>query len=188
MIDLLHRFIIPAAYSILPPVMASDRATAMLLAIALQESYLEGVMHRKQIKGPARSFWMFERSGGIAGVLAHPSSREPISRALGALRYRPSGDECYTAIAHNDVLAACFARCLLWTLPGALTSPLDVDGAWHQYVELWKPGAAKPGDRRAADTRARWNPNYKQAWSLVAAAQRSAESMPNRLDDDVGGT
>jgi len=167
MIDLLHRFIVPAAYTLLPPAMASDRATAMLLAIALQESSIEGVMHRTQIGGPARSFWMMERSGGIAGVLSHRASRGPIRQALNVLRYRDSGDECYRAVADNDVLAACFARCLLWTLPDALPRLDDPEWAWQQYVAAWRPG--KPH-------RETWDTYYAQAWAIVGKAEWGGRS------------
>src|SRR5690606_35531315 len=56
------------AYALLPSRMDSDRATVMLLAIGLQESRFE---HRRQIKGPARGFWQFERGGGVRGVMTH---------------------------------------------------------------------------------------------------------------------
>jgi len=159
MIDLLQRFIVPAAYALLPPAMASDRATAMLLTIALQESKAE---HRLQIGGPARGFWQFERSGGIAGVLSHPHSRGPIGAVLETLRYRRSGDECYRAVADNDILAACFARCLLWTLPTALPQRDEPVLAWGQYLASWKPG--KPH-------RSTWDAYYAEAWARVAPTQ-----------------
>src|SRR5690606_38643231 len=59
------------AYALLPSRMDSDRATVMLLAIGLQESRFE---HRRQIKGPARGFWQFERGRGVRGVLTHPAT------------------------------------------------------------------------------------------------------------------
>ena len=40
----------------------STAADVLLLAIGLQESRFE---HRQQIGGPARSFWQFERGGGV---------------------------------------------------------------------------------------------------------------------------
>lgn len=156
MIEMLHRHVIPAAYDLLPPVMASDRATAMLLTIGLQESRFE---HRTQIGGPARGFYQFERSGGVAGVLAHPRSRPHIEAAIDALCYRASGDECYHAIAHNDVLATCFARCLLWTLLGVLPRQDDPNYAWRYYLEGWRPG------RPHFET---WHAHYAEAWAIVA--------------------
>ena len=50
----------------------------MLVTIAGQES---AWTHRRQINGPARGFWQFERGGGVAGVIAHPASRQ-IAAAL----------------------------------------------------------------------------------------------------------
>ena len=55
--------IIDPALRILPPMMTSDAAKAMLLAIGMQESRLT---HRKQIVGPAMGLWQFERGGGVA--------------------------------------------------------------------------------------------------------------------------
>lgn len=154
MIDLLHRRIIPAAYDVLPPAMASDRATAMLLAIALQESKAQ---HRKQTGGPARSFWQFERVG-VAGVLGHKSSRNHITSAMVAL-CEPAGIEAaHSAITHNDVLAACFARCLLWQLPDSLPGPNEPERAWTQYLTAWRPGKPKPGT---------WGAYYHDAWQRV---------------------
>ena len=64
--------IIEPALRILPPMMTSDAAKAMLLAIGMQESRL---IHRKQIGGPAMGLWQFERGGGVAGVLRHPRTQ-----------------------------------------------------------------------------------------------------------------
>ena len=80
MIDEVHRFIVPTAFALLPPTMRSDRATAMLLAIGLQESRF---LHRRQFhNGPARGFWMFERGGGITGVLQHERSQRDADRIV----------------------------------------------------------------------------------------------------------
>ena len=65
------RLAIEPALLLLPARMESAEATVMLLAIGLQESRLE---HRRQIKGPARSFWQAEKGGGMVhGVLRHPA-------------------------------------------------------------------------------------------------------------------
>ncbi|MGL5703631.1 MAG: hypothetical protein ACRCW5_11040, partial [Cetobacterium sp.] len=49
--------IINPALELLPSKMNSDKAKVMLLAIGLQESRL---IHRRQIRGPAKSFLQFE--------------------------------------------------------------------------------------------------------------------------------
>lgn len=159
MLEQLLRFAIPAAYTLLPSAMASDRATAMLLAIGLQESRL---LHRRQLfGGPARSFLQFERIG-VAGVMSHRSSRVIIAHAIETLRYTPSVEVCYEAIEHNDVLAMCFGRCLLWTLPSSLPHRDQADEAWQQYLKAWRPG--KPHK----DT---WPECYAKAWAAVAPNQ-----------------
>lgn len=158
MIDHIHNYVIPAAYSVLPPRMESDHATAMLLAIGRQES---GFQHRAQLNGgPARGFWMFEQNG-IAGVLRHARARDHADRALEALVYHDLGDRiasCHRLVEDNDTIACVFARLLLWTIPLPLASEDQPALAWSQYVEAWRPG--KP--RRES-----WDVYYEEAWSRV---------------------
>lgn len=138
--------------------MDSRAARAMVLAICLQESRLT---HRAQVGGPARGYAQFELGGGVRGVLTHPASRPHIQAVLAALDYTTaaSAEACWIAIEHNDILAAAFARLLLWTLPGALPAQ-DAPGAgWAQYIAAWRPG--KPH-------RETWNAFYDQAWRMTA--------------------
>lgn len=157
---LFHTFAhtIPAAYSLLPDKMQSPEATALLLAIGLQESRFE--WRRQLPKGPARGFWQFERGGGVVGVLDHPSTKNHAVKVMDSLRYALSLDSyaVHSALEHNDVLACCFARLLLWTLPRALPGRLDVSLGWHQYEAAWRPG--KPHIQT-------WPKNYAMAWALV---------------------
>lgn len=160
-------YIVPAAYALLPAAMQTPAATALLLAIGLQESRFT---ERRQLGGPARSFFMFEEAG-VKGVLEHPRSAGVIAHVLEQLQYprifSPAGVTLrHLAIEHNDILALCFARCLLWTLPSALPGPFDVERGWDQYVAAWNPGAARDATRQLA-ARERWTPNYLQAWTLV---------------------
>lgn len=125
----------------LPERMFSEKAVVMLLAIGEQESKF---MHRRQIGGPARGFWQFEQGGGVAGVLRHHATRDIAANVCADLQYKPDGREVYEALADNDILAACFARLLLWTLPDALPGIGDEEGAWNQYIESWRPGKPHP--------------------------------------------
>jgi hypothetical protein len=156
-IEQVRRFIIPAAFDLLPPWMSGRPAAAMLLAIGLQESRFE---HRQQIVGPARGFWQFEQGGGVAGVLSHPLSAGHARKALRDLRYPDSMNAatCHMALAHNDVLAAIFARLLLVTLPVRLPLRDESNQAWRQYFDAWRPGKPHP---------ATWTGFYNQAWHLV---------------------
>lgn len=138
--SLIHTAIEPALA--LLPQMDRRAAKIMLAAIALQES---GIKHRRQVGGPARGYWQFEQGGGVRGVLNHPASSPHIRRVLKELDYssESSPADCYAAIEHNDILAAAFARLLLWTDPAPL--PDDADGAWNLYLRTWRPGKPHPG-------------------------------------------
>lgn len=152
-IDYIKDIAIPAALKLLPANMDSPEARAMLIAIGLQESRF---VHRRQIGGPARGFWQFEQGGGVRGVLNHPASRPAICSVLLLLDYDMTPEASYEAIEHNDVLAVCFARLLLWTLPEALPRRDDPEEAWAQYIEAWRPGRPH---------RATWDAFYQQAWT-----------------------
>lgn len=153
--DYLRAFVIPAAYAVLPPVMASPEATALVLAIGWQESRFTS---RQQRGGPARGLWQFETTG-VTGVLAHQKSAEAARGALKALEYphTPTPFGCYDAIGHNDVLAACFARLLLWTLPGPLPTREQREIGWTQYVAAWRPGKPR-------------HESWGQAWAVAWTA------------------
>lgn len=153
--ELRERAIAPAL-AMLPARMNSVAAEVQMLAIGLQESRFE---HRRQIGGPARGFWQFEQGGGVRGVLRHHSSRE---HALSVCRIRnviATEGAVYAALEHDDVLAAAFARLLLWTDPKAMPALGDEQGAWDLYLRVWRPG--KPH-------RNTWGALYAQA--LEAAA------------------
>lgn len=127
------------AFSLLPRKMDTPEARTMLCAIALQESRL---IHRMQIGGPARGYWQFERMGGVIGVLNHSATSDHAIDVCDALGYSASSRDVYEAIAHNDTLACCFARLLLWTLPAPMAT--DATTGWDQYLSAWRPGKPHP--------------------------------------------
>jgi hypothetical protein len=139
------------ALALLPAVMDSPAARAMLTAIALQESRFT---HRRQINGPARGWWQFEPAG-VRGVLHHGASRPHLAPVLAALGYPPEVTTIYTALEHNDVLACCVARLLLWTHPRPLPLLSEPQYAWDYYLELWRPGRPH---------RHTWDAFYAEAW------------------------
>lgn len=151
-IDYIRLTVIPAAMSMLPERMDSPGARAMLLAIGLQESRFE---HRKQIRGPARGFWQFEENGGVRGVLNHRATKPLITGVLERLQYSALVDTSYEAIAHNDMLACCYARLLLFTHPEALPGPNEAGKGWTQYIDTWRPGRPH---------RSTWDEFHAQAW------------------------
>jgi hypothetical protein len=156
-VDHILRHAIPAAFDLLPEKMRSPHATAMIIAIGLQESRFQ---HRRQVRGPARGFFQFEQGGGVVGVLRHPSTTEHARAALEVLCYPRSATslEVYQAIEDNDTLACVFARLLLWTLPDALPGSDESDEGWRQYLNAWRPG--KPHQST-------WHAHYTHAWTLV---------------------
>lgn len=154
MIPLLLTYIIPAAYSMLPEAMRSERATALLLAIALQES---GGTARRQIRGPARGFWMFEVAG-VHGVLTHRASKTGIAVVVSTLRYPLVATAIQKAAEHNDVLACALARYLLWTDPEPLPDRHGVESGWAIYLRTWQPGRPHPE---------KWAANFAAAWKAV---------------------
>lgn len=156
MLEHLLAFTLPAAYAILPVGWASSRATALLLAIGLQES---GFNRRRQQQGPARGFWQFEEAG-VQGVLEHTATQLAIASALSALQYDHTlnGLEILPALEHNDVLAACFARALIFTSHATLPAAGLPSVGWAIYTETWRPGRPR---------RSTWNMHYADAWAYV---------------------
>jgi hypothetical protein len=158
----LNDHVIPTALTFLPPSLTSIHARAQLLAIALQESDGE---HRTQMKGgPARGFWQFEQGtpksrGGITGVLLHKVTNPLIEQALLTLQYPANAAVCHEAVMHNDVLAAIFARLLLYTSPLRLPAARhEVDLGWSLYASTWNPGKPHPE---------KWPMSFDRAWEIV---------------------
>lgn len=138
-------------------IQVSDQARVLLLAIAGQESAWK---YRRQIGGPAHGFWQFEKGGGVAGVLSHPSSRDKIKLVCAELGVECTTEAVYQAIVDNDVLAACMARLLLWTDPAPLPALGDALGGWGMYIRNWRPGAPHPET---------WSARYATAFDEVKA-------------------
>jgi len=133
--------VIDPALSQLPASMTSDPARVLMLAIALQESSLAA---RVQDGGPARGLWQFEQGGGVHGVMTHPATCA-YARKLCAGHACPATERAaYLALAGDDVLAAGFARLLLFADPSPLPAVGDEDGAWRYYVTNWRPGHPRP--------------------------------------------
>jgi len=145
------------AYAILPARMGRVEATAMLTAIALQESRL---IHRVQIGGPAHGFLQFERGGGVHGVNNHASTKEHAKTVCAARGREPTDDAVYEAIVNDDVLAAAFGRLLLWTVAGPLPQRGQHQYAWEYYISGWRPGQPH---------RHTWDAFYDTAWQEVLA-------------------
>lgn len=146
---------ITPALSMLPARMDSVQARAMLVAIGLQESEFH---YRRQLGGPARGYWQFEKDGAVLGVMNHRATGAIIAEVTRRLDYPFQRDVLHDAIENNDVLACVFARLLLWTIPAPLPEELEDDIGWIQYLEGWRPGKPHPE---------RWPSRYAAAWVAV---------------------
>lgn len=136
--------------------------SVLLLAIGLQESRL---IHRAQIlnnggKGPARGPWQFERGGGTRGVLRHDASHDNALILCKARNVVPDSATVWAALEYDDILAAGFARLLLWTDPRPLPAVGEVQAAWDYYDRNWQPGKPHRGT---------WDRLYVQAIEMAGA-------------------
>lgn len=153
-----YRQVLPRAYAQLPSKMESPQASVQLLAIFLQES---GLTERRQRgNGPARGIGQCEIES-IQNAFQHPVTSGLAKQVATNLGYDPVAVLVYDQLANDDVLAACFARLILWLDPGPLPTLGHEAAAWDYYKRNWRPG--KP---RIAD----WHENYEAAIEAVGAA------------------
>ena len=116
-----------------------NRARVLVLAIAGQESAWQD---RRQVGGPARSFWQFEQGGGVTGLFTVCPNKLKVVCAELAIPF--NRNDVFEAMAWNDVLAAAMARLLLWTDAAPLPAVGDVMEGWGYYRRNWRPGAPHP--------------------------------------------
>lgn len=145
------------ALALLPDRMDTPEARVMLLAIGLQESRF---LHRRQIKGPARGFWQFEMGGGVRGVLNHDATFAHAQKVCAARNVWPKPDSVYQDLERDDVLAAAFARLLLWSDPKPI--PTEKSAAWSLYERTWRPGRPH---------RETWDDFFQQAQEFVVGGE-----------------
>ena len=135
--------IIPA-FRELPTRMDTPEARVMMLAIGAQESRLTARVQKPlragMPPGPARGLWQFERGGGVKGVRTHRASSRIAANVLAARGIPPTDRDAWGALATDDVLAAIFARLLLWTDSRPLPRIGEQDEAWDCYIRNWRPG------------------------------------------------
>jgi hypothetical protein len=68
----------------------------------------------------------------------------------------------WAALERDDVLAAAFARLLLWTDACPLPALGDWAGGWDYYLRTWRPGKPKPD---------KWPGLYRQAVDAAGGAR-----------------
>lgn len=144
------------AFDLLPEKMLGSSAVQMLLAIQLQED--RELRRRQWPKGPARGAWQFEKGGGVRGVLNHDKTIDAAIRVCAARGVAATEQQVWEALEHDDVLACCFARLLLWADPKSLPLLGDEEEAWECYLRTWRPGKPRPQE---------WPENYKEALTAV---------------------
>lgn len=145
LLDTIIHTAIDPALALLPPHLDSPQARVMLLAIGLQESRF---MYRAQKiagqpyqKGPARGFWQFERGGGVIGVMTHATTQDMAERILIERSVPYDSVLVHARMEEDDILAAAFARLLLWSDRLALPALYDShEAAWQCYLRNWRPG------------------------------------------------
>jgi len=130
----------------------SPAVRQFMAAIAYQESNFE---HRHQIGGPAHGFYQFEMGGGVIGVMKHHTTNVEAVRVCQHYGVPFERKAIFDALEHNDELAACFARLLIFTDPDPI--PTNEQVAWDYYIRTWRPGKPHPG---------RWLPSWEKALLL----------------------
>lgn len=142
----------------------SPEARRFMLAISLQES---GLAHRRQVSaggkelGAAAGWWQFEMGGGCKGVLSHAKTAPVMLKLCDAFNVKAEPLALWEAIRYQDILAACAARLLIFTLSGPL--PQTADDGWAQYLRAWRPGAYPQGSSMSD----RWLSNWATADAAV---------------------
>jgi hypothetical protein len=134
----------------------SDSARVLVMAIAGQESRWAA---RRQVGGPARSYWQFEAGGGVAGLF------RVMPRQLGAVcaacDVAFDAATVFEAMAWHDTLACAMARLLLWSDPAPLPAVGDRADGWQCYLRTWRPGVPRPES---------WAGVYAQALAAIGRA------------------
>jgi len=163
--NITHTAIAPAL-ALLPSRMDSAAARIMLLAIGLQESRFmfrfQKVAGKPYVKGPARGFWQFEEGGGVRGVMTHAATKDLARKLCDGHGVAWDSRAIHHALENADVLAAGFARLLLWADAKPLPGPgASHDEAWDCYIRGWRPG--KPH-------RSSWDQFHRDAVAQVTEA------------------
>ena len=148
----------------------SPEAEVLLLAIATQESALRARWQGGVVETTlARGYFQFEKKGGLAGVLGHRRTAEPLRSACAALTLPADLDSLWAALPYCDSLQVVLARLLLWSDSAPLPRIGDKDSAWETYIRNWRPG--KP-------SRLRWDAAYDGAAEVARDGTRLDVTEP----------
>lgn len=149
LLDAILKSAINPAFSLLPVKMDSDAARVMLLSIGLQESRLKFRFQKTSdpyVKGPARGLWQFERGGGVAGVMNHFATKQLAEAVCKTRGVHFDSSLIHARLEYDDILAAAFARLLLWADAKPLPKvDASHDETWDCYIRSWRPGKPHRG-------------------------------------------
>lgn len=143
------------ALSLLPPKWDTETARVCHAAIGYQETKYKN--RRQLIKvngvlkeaGPACGYWQFEKGGAVKGLMQFGGLVTSKAMQVCNVRGVPWRlDDVWLALSQDDVLAAAFARLLMYTDPKPL--PTTQQAAWDFYLATWRPGKPHPEDWPAA--------------------------------------
>lgn len=153
-LDGILRTAINPAFTLLPPRMESEQARVMMLGITLQEA--DGVYRVQKGGGPAHGLWQFEEGGSVHGVMTHHATKGYAGVLCASRRCMWDERAVWEALARDDILAAAFARLLLYTHPHPLPEvDASEDETWDYYKFLWRPGKPRRVDWSANHAAAR---------------------------------
>src|ERR1044072_5473692 len=124
-----------------PTTVPTPELRVALLSTAGQESLWK---FRRQMGGPARGFWQFEKGGALRGVMRHPETQERVKHLCNSLCIHCDEGSLFEAIAWNDHFATAMARLLLWTDAAALPRFGEEQTTWNYYLRNWRPGRPRP--------------------------------------------
>lgn len=177
---------IEEAFLLLPAKMASDAAALMMMAIQKQEdpellrfqrvkrtpkTLPENHVSDKWAKGPARGAWQFEQDGGVKGVLHHQATSAIAAGICKHFGILATAGSVWRNLEGNDVLAAAFARLLLWSDSQPLPLIGKDNDAFQLYLRTWRPGAFTNGSpQQRAALCSKWAKNYKGAMAELGLA------------------
>lgn len=130
------------ALALLSSKMDSKEARVMLLAIGLQESKFTA---RVQLlnnggRGPAHGLWQMEQGGGVLGVIRHEATKQWAAGLCAGRGCDFTPAAVWARIETDDVLAAGFARLLLYSDSKPLPGVHETEAARLLYERTWRPG------------------------------------------------
>jgi hypothetical protein len=171
-IDPAHRFL----STLTGRALDTPEARLFSLAISFQETDVDDRIQvgdgGKLLPKYARSFWQFERMGGVAELIEHPKAGPLLKAICERLDIPCEVNLLHEAMAWNDFLAACMARLLFWIDPDPVPGLTDVDKAYQVYDRRWRPGNKRPED---------WPKSHAKAAKVIAALQSTPEPVQSTL-------